>query len=138
MTPAGAPSRANLRRCQWASGEDPTNPLVPYHDDEWGRPSRDDRHLFEMLCLEGAQVMLWPSAMLRIHQPATAIHFQPLQHHNSHAVAVCALPLKTAAMRASRAKGWQGAHTQREGCRMDPSIHLPFDRIAPCRRVSAG
>ena len=44
------------RRCLWAPGEDPTNPLVPYHDEEWGRPSRDERHLFELLCLEGAQV----------------------------------------------------------------------------------
>ena len=29
-----------------------------YHDDEWGVPSRDDRHLFEMLILEGAQAGL--------------------------------------------------------------------------------
>jgi DNA-3-methyladenine glycosylase I len=31
---------------------------VAYHDDEWGLPSRDDRHLFEMLTLEGAQAGL--------------------------------------------------------------------------------
>jgi DNA-3-methyladenine glycosylase I len=31
---------------------------VAYHDDEWGVPSRDDRHLFEMLTLEGAQAGL--------------------------------------------------------------------------------
>ena len=29
-----------------------------YHDEEWGRPSRDERYLFEMLCLEGAQAGL--------------------------------------------------------------------------------
>ncbi len=29
-----------------------------YHDDEWGRPCRDDRYLFEMLILEGAQAGL--------------------------------------------------------------------------------
>lgn len=29
-----------------------------YHDEEWGVPSRDDRYLFEMLCLEGAQAGL--------------------------------------------------------------------------------
>ena len=29
-----------------------------YHDDEWGRPSHDDTHLFEMLILEGAQAGL--------------------------------------------------------------------------------
>jgi len=44
------------RRCPWAR---PTNPLyVRYHDEEWGVPSHDDRHLFEMLILEGAQAGL--------------------------------------------------------------------------------
>ena len=32
--------------------------MVAYHDDEWGVPSHDDRHLFEMLTLEGAQAGL--------------------------------------------------------------------------------
>ena len=35
-----------------------------YHDDEWGRPSRDDRYLFEMLLLEGAQAGLSWSTIL--------------------------------------------------------------------------
>jgi DNA-3-methyladenine glycosylase I len=35
-----------------------------YHDDEWGVPSRDDRHLFEMLVLEGAQAGLSWSTIL--------------------------------------------------------------------------
>ena len=35
------------------AGADPL--YVAYHDDEWGVPSHDDRHLFEMLILEGAQ-----------------------------------------------------------------------------------
>lgn len=35
-----------------------TDELLAYHDHEWGRPSHDDRHLFEMLCLEGASVGL--------------------------------------------------------------------------------
>ncbi len=44
------------KRCAWAK---PTNPLyVAYHDDEWGVPAHDDRHLFEMLILEGAQAGL--------------------------------------------------------------------------------
>ena len=43
-------------RCGWAKL---SNPLyVAYHDEEWGVPSRDDRHLFEMLILEGAQAGL--------------------------------------------------------------------------------
>ena len=35
-----------------------------YHDEEWGIPSRDDRHLFEMLILEGAQAGLSWSTIL--------------------------------------------------------------------------
>jgi DNA-3-methyladenine glycosylase I len=43
-------------RCAWATGSDPV--MLAYHDDEWGVPSHDDRHLFEMLTLEGAQAGL--------------------------------------------------------------------------------
>jgi DNA-3-methyladenine glycosylase I len=43
------------RRCDWAESSDA---MRAYHDDEWGRPSRDDRYLFEMLLLEGAQAGL--------------------------------------------------------------------------------
>jgi DNA-3-methyladenine glycosylase I len=32
--------------------------MLAYHDQEWGTPSRDERHLFEMLTLEGAQAGL--------------------------------------------------------------------------------
>jgi DNA-3-methyladenine glycosylase I len=42
-------------RCAWA-GSDPL--YVDYHDNEWGVPQHDDRHLFEMLILEGAQAGL--------------------------------------------------------------------------------
>ncbi len=38
---------------------------VAYHDDEWGAPSHDDRHLFEMLVLEGAQAGLSWITILR-------------------------------------------------------------------------
>lgn len=38
-------------RCAWASGE----LLERYHDEEWGVPVHDDRHHFELLCLEAAQ-----------------------------------------------------------------------------------
>lgn len=44
------------RRCEWADSEDPL--LLAYHDEEWGTPSHDDRHLFELLTLEGAQAGL--------------------------------------------------------------------------------
>jgi DNA-3-methyladenine glycosylase I len=49
-------------RCPWC-GKDPL--YVRYHDDEWGRPSHDDRHLFEMLLLEGAQAGLSWITILR-------------------------------------------------------------------------
>jgi DNA-3-methyladenine glycosylase I len=43
-------------RCAWAN---PKNPLyLAYHDTEWGVPLHDDRKLFEMLILEGAQAGL--------------------------------------------------------------------------------
>jgi DNA-3-methyladenine glycosylase I len=38
---------------------------VAYHDEEWGVPSHDERHLFEMLALEGAQAGLAWSTILR-------------------------------------------------------------------------
>ena len=42
-------------RCAWCG----TDPLyTAYHDLEWGVPNHDDRHLFEMLVLEGAQAGL--------------------------------------------------------------------------------
>jgi DNA-3-methyladenine glycosylase I len=49
-------------RCAWAG----TDPLyVKYHDEEWGRPLHDDRRLFEMLILEGAQAGLSWITILR-------------------------------------------------------------------------
>ena len=39
--------------------------MLRYHDEEWGVPSHDDRHLFEMLTLEGAQAGLSWSTILR-------------------------------------------------------------------------
>jgi len=39
--------------------------LVAYHDEEWGVPSHDDRHLFELLTLEGAQAGLSWLTILR-------------------------------------------------------------------------
>jgi DNA-3-methyladenine glycosylase I len=48
-------ARTPLRRCAWA-GDDPL--MIAYHDNEWGKPVHDDRALFEMLTLEGAQAGL--------------------------------------------------------------------------------
>ncbi len=49
-------------RCGWC-GTDPI--YVRYHDFEWGVPVHDDRRLFEMLCLEGAQAGLSWITVLR-------------------------------------------------------------------------
>ena len=49
-------------RCAWCG----TDPLyVEYHDREWGVPERDERRLFEMLTLEGAQAGLSWLTILR-------------------------------------------------------------------------
>ena len=44
-----------IKRCTWC-GSDPQ--YVAYHDEDWGVPVYDDRLLFEMLILEGAQAGL--------------------------------------------------------------------------------
>lgn len=49
-------------RCRW-HGNDPL--YLAYHDREWGRPTRDDRYLFEKLCLEGFQAGLSWLTILR-------------------------------------------------------------------------
>jgi len=51
-----------VTRCSWVPEDDPL--YVAYHDEEWGVPSRDERHLFEMLVLEGAQAGLSWSTIL--------------------------------------------------------------------------
>ncbi len=43
-----------MHRCEWAT----TELGIAYHDTEWGVPAHEDRHLFEMLILEGAQAGL--------------------------------------------------------------------------------
>ncbi len=48
-------------RCTWAT----TELMIPYHDNEWGRPVHDDAILFEFLTLEGAQAGLSWETILR-------------------------------------------------------------------------
>jgi DNA-3-methyladenine glycosylase I len=50
-------------RCAWVDGPYPA--YRAYHDQEWGVPVRDERHLFELLILEGAQAGLAWSTILR-------------------------------------------------------------------------
>src|SRR5258708_38793648 len=47
-------------RCPWAKGD----LYIAYHDEEWGAPLHDDRALFELLILEGAQAGLSWSTIL--------------------------------------------------------------------------
>lgn len=51
-----------MKRCAWC-GEDPL--YMKYHDEEWGVPLHDDRQLFEMINLEGAQAGLSWITILR-------------------------------------------------------------------------
>jgi DNA-3-methyladenine glycosylase I len=53
---------AAKRRCEWAESDEL---LMAYHDEEWGVPVHDDRVLFEMLNLEGAQAGLSWLTILR-------------------------------------------------------------------------
>ena len=58
--PAALPN-LDLVRCSWAGGD---ALMQSYHDDEWGVPLHDDRALFELLTLEGAQAGLsWQTVL---------------------------------------------------------------------------
>ena len=51
-----------MKRCEWSKGKE----MIEYHDKEWAVPVRDDRKLFEMLILEGAQAGLsWATILKR-------------------------------------------------------------------------
>jgi DNA-3-methyladenine glycosylase I len=65
-----------IRRCEWC-GNDPL--YIAYHDKEWGVPEYDDRKLFEMLILEGAQAGLnWLTILKKRDNYRRAFHrFDP-------------------------------------------------------------
>jgi DNA-3-methyladenine glycosylase I len=59
------------RRCEWVPGGDAL--YVAYHDEEWGIPVRDDRALYELLVLEGAQAGLsWATILHKRENYRTA------------------------------------------------------------------
>jgi DNA-3-methyladenine glycosylase I len=59
-------SDPSLTRCAWVAGRPEDDPMVRYHDEEWGVPLHDDRALFELLTLEGAQAGLsWDTVLRR-------------------------------------------------------------------------
>lgn len=60
------------KRCEWC-GSDPL--YVDYHDREWAVPVHDDRRLFEMLILEGAQAGLsWLTVLKKRGNYRRALH----------------------------------------------------------------
>ena len=73
MSSASARPSDDRVRCGWASGGDPL--YEAYHDDEWGVPLHDDRALFELLCLEGAQAGLAWITILRKRDSYRAAFF---------------------------------------------------------------
>jgi DNA-3-methyladenine glycosylase I len=73
MQPPGSSPTESLVRCSWASGGDPL--YESYHDEEWGVPLHDDRALFELLCLEGAQAGLsWITILRKREDYRRAFH----------------------------------------------------------------
>lgn len=60
------------QRCPWCEGSDLYR---QYHDEEWGRPLHDERRLFEMLILEGAQAGLsWITILNKRENYRRAFH----------------------------------------------------------------
>src|SRR5262245_7007947 len=66
-----------MTRCAWAKDD----LMVRYHDTEWGVPQHDDRALFELLILEGAQAGLSWSTILnkREHYRRAFDQFDPVK-----------------------------------------------------------
>lgn len=64
-----------MRRCDWAVSD----LAIAYHDREWGAPCHDDRTLFELLVLEGAQAGLSWETVLRKRERYREVfdHFDP-------------------------------------------------------------
>jgi DNA-3-methyladenine glycosylase I len=63
MTEIAGAAAPPIHRCSWGDSSDEL--LRAYHDTEWGVPVRDERHLFELLILEGAQAGLSWNTILR-------------------------------------------------------------------------
>ena len=65
MTTGTGPGADGRQRCAWCLGDDL---YVAYHDQEWGRPIRDDARLFGLLMLEGFQAGLsWRTILHKRH-----------------------------------------------------------------------
>ena len=61
-----------MAQCEWPKGDER---MQAYHDEEWCRPSRDERYIFEMLSLEGAQAGLsWQIVLSKRDSYKEAFH----------------------------------------------------------------
>ena len=70
-----------LKRCTWGVA---SQQYLDYHDKEWGVPVHDDRQLFAMLILEGAQAGLSWSTILK----KRAGYFQAFDGFDAHKIAL--------------------------------------------------
>lgn len=70
-----------MKRCDWVNLNEPL--YVDYHDHEWGVPVHDDRQLFEMLILEGAQAGLNWITILRKRDS----YREAFDHFDAHKIA---------------------------------------------------
>jgi DNA-3-methyladenine glycosylase I len=52
-------------RCSWCGEGHTFTDYIHYHDNEWGKPNKDERYLFEKICLEGFQAGLSWITVLR-------------------------------------------------------------------------
>lgn len=77
LSPSPVSGDLPLQACGWAKGED----YLAYHDNEWGRPCRDEQRLFEKICLEGQQAGLsWITVLRkRARYRQQFHHFDPQQ-----------------------------------------------------------
>ena len=68
-----------VKRCSWVPKNLPL--YIKYHDKEWGKPIKNSKKLFEMLCLEGAQAGLtwWTVLQKRENYRKAYDNFDPVK-----------------------------------------------------------
>lgn len=67
-----------MKQCTWPNSSEK---MQAYHDEEWCRPSRDDRYIFELLNLEGAQAGLsWSIVIAKREAYQEAFHNFDIQY----------------------------------------------------------
>ena len=92
-------------RCSWAENADAT--MQAYHDTEWGVPHHDDRALFELITLEGAQAGLsWRTVLARREGYRAAFHRFDIGHIAAMSDADLTAVLTNAAVIRNRQKVW--------------------------------